>query len=143
MPVVDKSALVPYSAAQMYSLVNDIEAYPQFLPWCRSSRVLSRSEHQIKATIEMVKGPMHRSFTTCNHLQPQREIQMQLVNGPFRRLDGAWQFISLREDACKVVLRLEFEFANTLLRLSIGPIFNRIADTLVDSFCQRARQLYG
>lgn len=143
MPVVDRSALVPYSAGQMYSLVNDIESYPQFLPWCRSSRILARSDDQVKATIEMVKGPMHRSFTTCNRLQAPEQIEMRLVSGPFKHLQGDWQFTTLREGTCKVALRLEFEFANALLRLTIGPIFNRIADTMVDSFCQRARQVYG
>ncbi len=143
MPVVDRSALVPYSAEQMYNLVNDIESYPQFLPWCRSSKILARSDEQVKATIEMVKGPMHRSFTTCNRLQEPQAIDMRLVNGPFRRLEGGWQFTHLQAGGCKVALRLEFEFANALLRLTIGPIFNRIADTMVDSFCQRARQIYG
>lgn len=85
---------------------------------------------------------MHRSFTTCNRLNPPERIELRLVDGPFRYLEGAWQFTTLREDACKVALRLEFEFANALLRATIGPVFNRIADTLVDSFCQRARQVY-
>lgn len=143
MPVVDRSALVPYSPAQMYHLVNDIESYPQFLPWCRSSRIVARSDDQIKATIEMVKGPMHRSFTTCNRLQEPEKIDMRLVNGPFQRLEGAWQFTRLHKGGCKVALRLEFEFANALLRLTIGPVFNRIADTMVGSFCQRAHQIYG
>lgn len=143
VPVVDKSALVPYSATQMYDLVNDIESYPRFLPWCRSARIVSRSEDHIEATIDMAKGPMHRSFTTCNWLHPTERIELQLIDGPFRRLEGDWRFTPLREDACKVALRLEFEFANAFLRAAIGPIFNRIADTLVDSFCQRARQVYG
>lgn len=143
MSKVNKSALVPYSAAQMFDLVNDIESYPKFLPWCRSARVVSRAENELQASIEMAKGRVHKSFATRNRLHPPERIELQLVEGPFSRLQGVWQFQALREDACKVSLHLEFEFANALLRAALGPIFNHIADTLVDSFCQRAKQIYG
>lgn len=143
MPTVDRSALVRYSANQMFDLVNDIESYPQFLPWCRSARVLSRQEDEIRATIEIARGRVRKSFTTRNCLNPPETIELQLVEGPFSHMHGLWHFQDLRDDACKVSLKLEFEFANALLRAAIGPVFNRIADSLVDSFCRRAEQVYG
>lgn len=143
MATVSKSALVAHSATEMYTLVNDIESYPRFLPWCRSSRILSRNQDEIKATIEIAKGGLRKSFTTQNRLQPDERIEIRLIDGPFRRLEGFWQFHQLREDACKVSLNLEFEFANPLLRATLGPIFNQITDTMVDAFCKRAREVYG
>ncbi len=142
MQTVNKSALVPYSAVQMYELVNDVAAYPQFLPWCRTARVEDRRDDELLASIEMAKGRLHKSFTTRNRLYPHERIELFLVDGPFRHLHGVWRFQALREDACKVSLSLEFEFANLLIRTAVGPIFNRIADTLVDSFCRRAEQVY-
>ena len=143
MAKVSKSALVAYSAADMYVLVNDIESYPRFLPWCRSAQILSRNQDEIRATIEIAKGSLSKSFTTCNRLQPGKMIEIRLLDGPFRHLEGFWQFHTLREDACKVSLDLEFEFANPLLRMTIGPIFSQITDTMVDAFCQRASEVYG
>lgn len=143
MASVKKSALVLYSAADMYALVDDIEAYPQFLPWCRSACILSRAEDEVRATIEMAKGGIHRSFTTCNRLQKPRMINIRLLEGPFKRLEGHWRFEPLRASASKVSLDMEFEFANPLLRVAIEPIFKQIANTLVDAFCKRAVELYG
>ncbi|WP_374615549.1 type II toxin-antitoxin system RatA family toxin [Thauera aminoaromatica] len=140
---IKKSALVAYSAARMYALVADIEAYPQFLPWCRSTRILARNGDELRASIEMAKGAVNKSFSTCNRLQANKMIEMRLIDGPFRHLEGYWRFEGLGEDACRVSLDLEFEFSSTLLRLAIGPIFNQIANTLVDSFCKRAVQIYG
>ena len=127
----------------MFALVNDIESYPAFLPWCRSARVLSRNQDEVRATLEMVKGVVRKSFTTCNRLQPNKMVEIRLLDGPFRRLEGYWRFEPLREDACKVSLDLEFEFSNALLRATIGPVFNQIANSLVDAFCKRAEELYG
>ncbi len=143
MPIINRSALVPYSPAEMYSLVNDVDAYPQFLPWCKTSRVLSRDEDEVRATLELARGGFEKSFTTCNRLQKNKMIEMRLVEGPFRHLDGFWRFESLGEQACKVSLDLDFEFANKLVGLAMGPIFNQIANTLVDSFCKRAVDVYG
>jgi ribosome-associated toxin RatA of RatAB toxin-antitoxin module len=140
---VSKSALVSHSAADMYALVNDIESYPRFLPWCRSTEVLSRNQEEIRATIEIAKGSLSKTFTTQNRLRPEKMIEIHLLDGPFRRLEGAWQFQELRKDACKVSLDLEFEFANPLVRMTLGPIFGHIADTMVDAFCKRAREVYG
>ncbi len=143
MATVKKSALVLYSTAEMYALVDDIEAYPQFLPWCRSTRILSRNEHEVRATIEMVKGGIHKSFTTCNRMQKHKMIDIRLLEGPFKRLEGYWRFEPLRSDASKVSLDLEFEFASTLLRVAVEPIFKQITNSLVDAFCKRAIDLYG
>jgi ribosome-associated toxin RatA of RatAB toxin-antitoxin module len=140
---VKKSALVLYSAAEMYALVGDIEAYPRFLPWCRSSRVLSSNDDEVRATIEMVKGGIHKSFTTCNRMQRHKMIDIRLLEGPFKRLEGYWRFEPLRADASKVSLDMEFEFANHLLRMAVEPVFKQIANSLVDAFCKRAVDLYG
>ena len=143
MANVKKSALVLYSAADMYALVADIEAYPQFLPWCRSTHILSRTEDEVRATIEMAKGGMHKSFTTCNRMQQHKMIDIRLLEGPFKRLEGYWRFEALRANASKVSLDMEFEFANPLVRMAIEPIFKQIANSLVDAFCKRAVDLYG
>jgi len=143
MPSVKRSALVPYSAAEMYALVNDIESYPQFLPWCRSTRILHRNEDEVRATIEMKKGALHKSFTTINRLQPGKRMEVSLVEGPFRKLDGFWCFDGLRADASKVSLDLDFELAGPVVGRVIGPIFHQIANSLVDAFCKRAVQVYG
>ncbi len=143
MATVKKSALVLYSAAEMYALVGDIEAYPRFLPWCRSTHILIRNEDEVRATIEMVKGGVHKSFTTCNRMQNHKMIDIRLLEGPFKRLEGYWRFEPLRADASKVSLDMEFEFASSLLRMAVEPVFKQIANSLVDAFCKRAVDLYG
>ncbi len=143
MPTIQKSALVPYSSGQMYALVNDIDAYSQFLPWCRSSQVLDKGPDAIKAVVEIAHGGLHKSFTTLNRLQQDKMIEMRLVEGPFRHLEGYWRFDILGEQACKVSLDLDFEFSNRLVGLAMGPIFTQIANALVDAFCKRARDVYG
>ena len=143
MATIKKSALILYSAAEMYALVSDIEAYPEFLPWCRSTQVLSRSEDEVRAVIEMVKGRVHKSFSTINRMQHHKMIDIRLLEGPFRRLEGYWRFDPLRADASKVSLDMEFEFASPLLRMAVEPVFKQIANSLVDAFCKRAMDLYG
>ena len=143
MATVKKSALVLYSAAEMYALVSDIEAYPQFLPWCRSTQILSRAEDEVRATIEMVKGGVHKSFTTSNRMQKHKMIDIRLLEGPFKRLEGYWRFEPLRTTASKVSLDMEFEFSNYLVRMAIEPVFKQIANSLVDAFCKRAVDVYG
>lgn len=143
MPVVNRSALVPYSAEQMYALVDDIEGYPAFLPWCRSAKEWARNEDEVRASIEMQRGPVHRTFTTHNRLQKNKMIEMRLVEGPFSRLEGFWRFTELDRGATRVALDLEYEFSSALLKLVIGPVFVQIANTLVDAFCVRATELYG
>ena len=143
MAHISRSALVPYSAEQMFVLVDAIRDYPQFLPWCRSSVELDRDADQVKASIEIAKGALNKSFTTLNRMQKNKLIEMSLVDGPFKHLHGFWRFDELKPGACKVALDLDFEFSNKLVSLAIGPIFNQVANTLVDSFVTRAKQVYG
>ncbi len=144
MSHIQRSALVLYSAAEMYHLVNDIADYPNFLPWCRSSEVISESETEMIATVEIAKGVLNKSFTTRNQLQKDRRIDLELVDGPFKQLSGFWQFEPLKtENACKVSLDLEFEFDNAMMSIAAKPIFTQIANSLVDAFCKRAVEVYG
>ena len=140
---IQRVAWVPYSAEQMFDLVNDVDAYPEFLPHCRSARVLESRGDRVKATIELATGALHKSFTTVNHLVHPSRIEMRLVQGPFRRLHGAWTFSGDGERGTRVALDLEFEFAGRLMALAIGPVFNHVANSLVDAFVQRARDVYG
>ena len=143
MTTINRNALVPYSSAQMFDLVNDIEAYPRFLPWCTGSEVLRRDEDEVQARLDLVKGGGEEAFTTVNRMQKNNIIEMRLVEGPFHRLEGFWRFQNLGDQGCKVSLDLEFEFANKLVGLAMGPMFTQIANTLVDSFCTRAADVYG
>lgn len=143
MTTINKTALVPYSASEMYALVNDIGSYSKFLPWCRSSQILEQGEDVIRATIEIAHGSLHKSFTTNNRLQRDKMIEMRLEQGPFKQLEGFWRFDTLGERACKVSLDLEFEFSNRLIGMAMGPIFSQIANSLVDAFSKRAVEVYG
>jgi ribosome-associated toxin RatA of RatAB toxin-antitoxin module len=127
----------------MFALVNDIEAYPEFLPWCRRAEIFERVDDELHATIEMSKGGVHKSFSTRNRVQPGKCIEMHLLNGPFQRLDGFWRFDALGEDGCKVSLDMQFEFASKVLSAAVGPVFSQIANSLVDAFQKRAVQVYG
>lgn len=143
MPCISRSALVPFRADQMFALVDDIDRYQEFLPWCGSSSVLARDEDEVRASILVQKGGFAKSFTTRNRLQLNKMIEMRLLEGPFRHLEGFWRFDSLGEDACKVSLDLEFEFSNRIIDVTFGPIFSQIVNSLVDAFMQRAMQVYG
>lgn len=127
----------------MYELVNDIEAYPTFLPWCQDARVLSSDQDEIRACLNLAKGSIQKSFTTRNLLQKDKMIEMRLLEGPFKHLEGLWRFDPVGEAGCRVSLALEFEFSSKLMGFAMGPMFNQIASTLVDSFVQRAEQVYG
>jgi ribosome-associated toxin RatA of RatAB toxin-antitoxin module len=140
---IHKSALVPYRAAQMYALVDDIDAYADFLPWCSNSTVLKREALSVDAVLEISYGKLHKSFTTRNINTPHEGIEMQLLDGPFKHLHGLWRFTELGEDGTKVELLLEFEFSSKLLDFTVGPVFSQIANTLVDAFTKRAREVYA
>jgi ribosome-associated toxin RatA of RatAB toxin-antitoxin module len=143
LTTVAKSALVHHSAAQMYSLVNDVERYPEFLPWCSDGRLISSSDDLLCGEIEVSRAGIRQRFTTCNRLETNRRIDICLKQGPFKRLDGYWLFTELKEDACKVELVLNFEFSGVLINKAFGKVFNQIAISLVDAFCKRAGELYG
>ncbi len=143
MPVVKRSKESVFSPEQMYGLVNDVRAYPEFLPWCAQADVLSEDKDEVRATLHLAKGALRKSFTTCNRLQHNKMIEVRLVSGPFRHLEGFWCFEGTENNGCRVTLDLEFEFANRIISTVIGPIFSQIANTLVDAFCARADELYG
>lgn len=144
MSHIKRSALVHYSPAEMYQLVNDVGGYAAFLPWCRSSEVKSESATEMVASVEIAKGVLNKTFTTHNRLHKDFRIELQLVDGPFKKLSGYWQFDKLKtENACKVNLELDFEFDNALMSIAAKPIFTQIANSLVDSFCKRAVEVYG
>jgi len=143
MPVVNKTALVPYSSAQMFDLVNDFESYPSFLPWCRSSRVIHHTEREICGQLEVARAGIRQKFSTINKLTPPKHIDISLKEGPFSKLTGGWKFTELTPEACKVELTLEFEFSGKLINSAFGAIFNQIAGTLVEAFCKRAGEVYG
>ncbi|WP_323837041.1 type II toxin-antitoxin system RatA family toxin [Photorhabdus africana] len=142
MPQISRSALVPYSVEQMYKLVNDVGSYPDFLPGCVGSRVLSISNNEMTASVDVSKAGISKTFVTRNILSDNQSINMQLVDGPFRKLMGGWQFIPLSEDACKVELHLDFEFTNKLIELAFGKIFKELVGSMVQAFTLRAREVY-
>lgn len=143
MPQISRSALVPYSARQMYQLVNDVAAYPNFLPGCTGSRVLASGPDSMTAAVDVSKAGISKTFTTRNTLSESSSIHMQLVDGPFRKLMGGWKFTPLSEDACKVELHLDFEFTNKLVELAFGKVFKELAGSMVQAFTHRAREVYS
>lgn len=140
---IQKSAVVPYKTSEMYALVQDIAAYPQFLPWCKEAKILARDGEQVQARLTLARSGLEKSFTTSNTLRENESIEMRLLEGPFSRLHGLWQFQALGEQGCKVSLNMDFDFSSKMLRLTLGPIFTQIVNTLVDAFVRRAKDLYG
>ena len=140
---IQRPALLPYPAQALYDLVNDVASYPQFLPWCSSSEILEVSETHMLASLEVAKGGIGQRFVTRNVLLPGQRIEMNLQEGPFTSLNGVWEFKALGDKACKISLDLTFDYAGPLVRATLGPLFNQAANTMVDAFCQRAKQLYG
>lgn len=142
MPSIKKNKVVAYSQQQMYDLVNDVARYREFVPFCAQSTVISQTDDEIKATLAFAKGGLSKSFTTLNRLQPAKMIEIRLVDGPFRHLEGFWQFEALGPQQCRVSLDLEFDFSARLVAMMFGPLFEQIAHMLVDAFCHRAQQIY-
>ncbi|HET8876375.1 MAG TPA: type II toxin-antitoxin system RatA family toxin [Casimicrobiaceae bacterium] len=141
MRAVKKSVLVPYSAAQMFELVDRVELYPQFLPWCGGTQVLEQGENRKTARIDIDYHGVRAHFTTGNVNDPPRSIVVTLKDGPFRHLHGEWRFIALSEHGCKVEFDLAYEFATSLLDRVIGPVFSHIANTFIDAFVKRAESV--
>lgn len=142
MKRVSRSAIVEYSAQEMFALVDDIESYPRFLPWCTAAKVEERTPAGVRATLSLGMRGLRQSFTTQNEIRPGEAMEMRLVKGPFRRFAGAWRFKPLSPEACTVEFSLEYELAGPLARL-LERLFDRIADTMVDAFTRRAAELYG
>jgi ribosome-associated toxin RatA of RatAB toxin-antitoxin module len=143
MPQINKSALVPFSSQVMYQLVNDVAAYPEFVRGCEKAEVLAHSEELMKARLHIAHAGFKQSFTTENRLIPNREIQMNLLDGPFEYLTGVWRFRELAEDACKVEFELDFKFNNRLLGMAFGKVFQSIVESMMQAFIERAKQVYG
>lgn len=143
MSRIQRSALVPYSAEEMYALVADVTSYGDFLPWCGGARVLGESADEVTAEVDIAYKKVRQSFTTVNQLDPGRQINMKLKQGPFSKLDGVWQFVPLDEQASKIMLDIDFDFSNRVAAAVIRPVFSLIANGLVDAFHDRAKALYG
>ncbi|SFM34253.1 Ribosome association toxin PasT (RatA) of the RatAB toxin-antitoxin module [Ectothiorhodospira mobilis] len=143
MSSISRQAVVPYTPQEMFDLVNDVESYPRFLPGCRSAAVLERGDDEVKASVELAKGAVRKSFTTRNRLQRHKMIEMRLVEGPFRQLEGFWRFDALEDGRTRVALDLDFEFSSRLVRAVVGPVFHQVANSLVEAFVRRAREVYG
>jgi ribosome-associated toxin RatA of RatAB toxin-antitoxin module len=143
MAEIEKSVLIGYSASRMFALVDAVEDYPKFLPWCGGSSVIRQNEGVTHATILIDYHHIKHSFTTENIRKPPELIMMTLVNGPFHNLDGHWRFIPLAENACKIEFRLHYTFAHIFLEKLVGPVFFMIANSFVEAFIQRAEEVYG
>ena len=143
MPQINRSALVPFSVEKMYKLVNDVDSYSEFLPGCTGSRVIDFCEGEMTAVVEVAKAGISKTFTTRNMLMDNQSINMELVDGPFRKLMGGWHFTPLSPDACKVELHLDFEFTNKLIELAFGKLFKELAGNMVQAFTQRAKEVYS
>ena len=143
MPRIVRTALVPHTAAQMYSLVQDIESYPEFLPWCSGAEVLEASATHQVAAITIAKSLKQSRFTTRNRLEPHVAIHVSLIDGPFRHLDGSWRFTDIEGQGCRADLEVDFDFASRLFGRMMGPAFTRVCDSLVNAFKRRADSLYG
>ena len=143
MRKVHRSAIVPYPAEAMFALIADLESYPQFLPGCTASSVVSRDPTRQVARLSLSRGPFSSSFTTSNTLDPPRRMTMELVDGPFRQLHGEWQITPLAEQGCRIDLRVQFQFASMARDWLLGPAFELTCNGLVDAFVARAKAVYG
>lgn len=140
---IERSALMPYSAHQMYLLVNDVEKYPEFLPWCSETQLISSTDTEMVAKLVISKGPIKQYFITRNNLVTDKSVELNLQEGPFKKLHGLWTFNQLSSEACKIQLVMDFDYSNVIIKAALGPLFNKAATTMVEVFCQRAKQIYG
>jgi ribosome-associated toxin RatA of RatAB toxin-antitoxin module len=143
LQVVERSAIVTFTTAQMFELVNDVGRYPEFLPWCTGARVESTSDTERLASIDVSRGVLRTAFTTRNTLKKDANILMRLVDGPFRSLVGEWRFDAIGERGSRVTFRVEFEFKNRLTAAAFGAAFETLCGTIVDAFAVRAQKIYG
>ncbi|BFM12814.1 type II toxin-antitoxin system RatA family toxin [Simiduia litorea] len=143
MVKIERSALVSFSCAQMYDLINDVARYPEFMAGCSAAEILAQDEHSLTARLSLAKAGLQHSFVTQNRLSPPYEMHMQLVQGPFKQFEGYWRFKALGDLGCKVSFELSFEFESRLLAVAASKLFEKVASQQVDSLCLRAQQLYG
>ncbi len=142
MTTIHQSTEVPYTAEQMYALVNDVESYPDYLPWCTQAKILQPGTHTLTATISLQSGKIKQSFTTANIMKPGALIELKLVKGPFKSFSGSWCFENLGESRSRVTIDISFQFKNRILKLAMNSIFSRIINSLIGAFSERAKQLY-
>ncbi|AZS51212.1 type II toxin-antitoxin system RatA family toxin [Entomomonas moraniae] len=140
---IERSALMSYSAHQMYLLVNDVEKYPEFLPWCTETQLISSTDTEMVAKLIISKGPIRQYFITRNNLVADKSVELNLQEGPFKKLHGLWTFNQLSSEACRIQLVMDFDYSNVIIKAALGPLFNKAATTMVEVFCQRAKQIYG
>lgn len=143
MTVVRKSKITGYSCEQMYELVNAVEHYASFLPYCSESQVHYRDEDEVQATVVIEAAGISKSFTTRNRLQANKMIEIRLIDGPFSHLEGFWRFDEVDGGGCHISFDLEFEFAGRLFSMLLGPLFDQLTDQMVNAFCERAEVVYG
>lgn len=143
MAMVERSVLIAHSARRMFDLVDAVERYPEFLPWCSQTRVDFRDELKTVATLHINYLSVKSHFTTENAKEYPTSMMIRLVDGPFRRLEGFWRFVPLADDACKIEFRLSYEFSSKVFEKIIGPVFGQIVNTFVDAFVRRAETVYG
>jgi ribosome-associated toxin RatA of RatAB toxin-antitoxin module len=143
MAVVEKSVLIERTATQMFDLVDRVEDYPKFLPWCGGTELIERSDCKTAARLHINYHGLKAGFATENAKEAPRWMNIQLREGPFRSMEGGWRFTPLGETACKVEFRLHYEFSSRILEKALGPVFHHIANTFVESFVRRAHQIYG
>jgi ribosome-associated toxin RatA of RatAB toxin-antitoxin module len=141
MKRIARSAIVDHSAAEMYALVENIEAYPEFLPWCTAAQVHERLPGRTRATLTLGVGGLSHAFTTQNDTRPGEAIDMHLVSGPFRRFEGRWRFVALAPDACRIEFSLQYEFSSRVLGKVLSPLFDGMADSMVEAFVRRATEV--
>ncbi|MDR0779924.1 MAG: type II toxin-antitoxin system RatA family toxin [Pseudomonadales bacterium] len=143
MVAISRSALLPYADAEIFALVNDIAAYPQFLTGCLAVEILHTSEREVTARLELGKAGLRYAFTTRNTLEPPRRMVMHLVEGPFRHFEAQWQFTALTPSACKTQLDMQFEFSNAFVNAALRALFENTSREMVAAICQRAEHCYG
>ncbi|MGV2871855.1 SRPBCC family protein [Colwellia sp. E150_009] len=143
MPSISRSALVMYSVDQMFQLINDVLAYPLFLPDCSNSKIIAEDNSSMTAALLVSKAGLKKWFTTKNTLVSNEQVELELVDGPFNKLQGRWLLTPLSEEACKVSLELEYEFSNKMFDLAFGRVFNHLTNNMVQAFTQRAKDVYG
>ena len=140
---VNRSALVPYTAREMFILVDDVESYPEFLPWCNSAEVHNRTAEIVEATLELHKGSLSDHFTTRNTRCEFETIEIELIDGPFRHLQGGWRFTEIGEEGCKLALELDFEFENMFVDMIFGSFFEDPCNSLINAYSKRAKTVFG
>lgn len=142
MPKITKSALVPYSCEQMFQLVNDYKRYPEFVPGCIATRSIDQQQDELIGELTISKAGIQQTFSTHNKLSPYQTIDMQLVDGPFKFLQGQWRFDEIDEQSCQISLNLSFEFSNPLMSFAFGKIFTELTSRMIEAFKQRAKEIY-